>query len=112
LYNLPLPKFARRDRAKEKIRSILQPLIEARRANPVDDGFQYLLEQPDGSGQPLPDEIVANFFAALMFAGHETTAGQTAWSIIHLVQDEAYRQRVVAEVDRVLGTEDVVNHVH
>lgn len=112
LYNLPLPKFARRDAAKQKIRAILQPLIEERRANPVDDGFQYLLDQPDGSGQPLPDEIVANFFAALMFAGHETTAGQAAWSVIHLIENEAYRQRLAAEVERVLGGLDEVSHMH
>lgn len=112
LYNLPLPKFKRRDAAKEKIRAILQPLIEERRKQPVADGFQYLLEQPDGSGEPLPDEIVANFFAALMFAGHETTAGQAAWSIIHLINDAQHRARVQEEVQRVLGTSAEVNHVH
>ncbi len=112
LYNLPLPKFKRRDAAREKIRAILQPLIEERRKQPVDDGFQYLLEQPDGAGAPLPDEIIANFFAALMFAGHETTAGQAAWSIIHLIHNAEHRARMQEEVQRVIGDAAEVNHVH
>lgn len=112
LYKLPLPKFARRDAAKRKIHAILQPLIEERRRQPKADGFQHLLDQPDGAGQPLPDEIIANFFAALMFAGHETTAGQAAWSIIHLIENRDYRAQVADEAQRVLGDARQVNHVH
>ncbi|MCW5876575.1 MAG: cytochrome P450 [Anaerolineales bacterium] len=112
LYKLPLPKFIRRDAAKKKIRAILQPLIEERRRQPVADGFQHLLDQPDGGGQPLPDDIIASFFAALMFAGHETTAGQAAWSILHLIENPDYRMGVLEEIDRVLGKAAEVNHVH
>jgi sterol 14-demethylase len=112
LYKLPLPKFIRRDQAKARIRQILQPLIEERRRNPVDDGFQHLLNQPDGANNPLPDDIVANFFAAFMFAGHETTAGQAAWSVIQLIEQPAYRARVQEEVQRVLADAGEVNHVH
>jgi sterol 14-demethylase len=112
LYKLPLPKFIRRDQAKRRIRQILQPIIDERRKNPVQDGFQHLLEQPDGANQPLPDEIVANFFAALMFAGHETTAGQAAWSVIQLIEHPAYRAQVQEEASRVLNGAAEVNHVH
>jgi sterol 14-demethylase len=112
LYKLPLPKFYRRDQAKKKMRAILQPLIDARRSNPKPDGFQYFLDQPDGSGAPLPDDIVASFFSALLFAGHETTAGQSAWSVIHLIENKAYQAQVREEIDRVLGDSDEVNHVH
>lgn len=112
LYKLPLPKFIRRDQAKARIRAILQPIIDERRRNPVDDGFQHLLDQPDAAGNPLPDEIVANFFAALMFAGHETTAGQAAWSLIQLSREPQILSQVRAEVDGVMAEADEVSHVH
>ncbi len=112
LYKLPLPKFKRRDEAKKTMRAILQPLIDERRANPKQDGFQYFLDQPDGAGVPLPDDIVASFFSALLFAGHETTAGQSAWSVIHLINNPGYQAKVREEVERVLAGSDEVNHVH
>jgi sterol 14-demethylase len=111
LYKLPLPKFIRRDIAKRRIRQILQPLIDERRANPVDDGFQRLLDQPDGKGEQLPDDIVAAFFSALMFAGHETTAGQAAWSVIQVAQHPTVMQQLRAEVEAALGDSDEVDHV-
>lgn len=111
LYKLPLPKFIRRDRAKQRIRQILQPLIDERRRQPVDDGFQHLLEQPDAAGQPLPDEIIASFFAALMFAGHETTAGQAAWSLIQLAEYPEVLEQVRAEIAQVLDGGRQVDHV-
>src|SRR5690606_17690137 len=49
---------------------------------------------------------------ALMFAGHETTAGQAAWSIIHLANDPAHRARVHEELQRVVGESAEINHVH
>ena len=111
LYKLPLPKFIRRDIAKKRVRQILQPLIDERRANPVDDGFQRMLDQPDGQGEQLPDDIVAAFFSAIMFAGHETTAGQAAWSVIQVAQHPQVLQQIRAEVDAALGVEIGRAHV-
>lgn len=111
-YNWPLPKFIRRDIAKKRIRAILQPLIDERRRAPIDDGFQRLLDQPDGAGNKLPDEIVASFFAAFMFAGHETTAGQAAWSVIQLARHSQTLDQVRAEVKEVMAGAGEVNHIH
>ena len=111
LYKLPLPKFIRRDQAKRRIGEILRPLIDERRAQPQDDGFQRLLEQPDASGKPLPEDIVANFFSAILFAGHETTAGQAAWSLIQLAEHPEVLENVRAEVDEVLAGDRVVDHI-
>ncbi len=111
LYNWPLPKFKRRDIAKQRIHDILQPIIEERRLQPIDDGFQRLLEQPDGAGQPLPDDVISSIFSALMFAGHETTAGQAAWSVIQLAQHGEVQKRVVKEAQQALAGSRVVDHV-
>ena len=45
--NLPLPKFMRRDRAKEKLRTMLRPILAERRLHPenYDDGWPARLRQ-------------------------------------------------------------------
>jgi sterol 14alpha-demethylase len=101
--NLPLPKFIRRDRAKAKMSEILQPIIAERRANPeqYDDFLQDLVMKEDKEGQPMSEEIVRNMLVGFMFAGHETTAGQAAWTIISLLQHPDYLRLVQEEIERV-----------
>ena len=43
--------------------------------------------------------MLLNLMLGLMFAGHETTAGQAAWNVILLLQHPEYLQRVVAEIE-------------
>ncbi len=91
---LPLPKFIRRDRAKKKLREMIWPMIAARRANPDQyDDFLVdfaIAEYKDGS--PMEDETILNMIMGLMFAGHETLTGQTAWTIIQLLQAPDYSE--------------------
>ncbi len=86
--NLPLPKFWRRDRAREKMTAILRPIIEERRANPDDynDFLQdFVNSHYTDTNEPIEDEVLLNLMLGLMFAGHETTAGQAAWNVIRPV---------------------------
>ncbi len=110
---LPLPKFIRRDQAKARIRRALAPIIAERRNGTERraDGFQLLLETAQADGQPLPAEVVDSMIMALMFAGHETTAGQAAWSIIHLLRHPEYRARVQAELAQVFPPGTAYDHV-
>jgi sterol 14alpha-demethylase len=98
--DLPLPKFIRRDRAKAKMSAILNPIIAERRANPdkYDDFLQDLILKEDKEGEPMSEEIVRNMLIGFMFAGHETTAGQAAWTIIMLLQHPKYRQLIAEEI--------------
>ena len=98
--NLPLKRFRDRDRAKKVMAEILYPIIEERRANPetYDDYLQDIVtkKQVDGS---LPDkEEILGLIIGLMFAGHETTAGQGAWTIIQLLQNTWYQHIVENEI--------------
>lgn len=43
--------------------------------------------------------MLLNLMLGLMFAGHETTAGQAAWNVILLLQHPEYLQRVLAEIE-------------
>lgn len=96
----PLPRNIRREKAKRRMTDILRPLIEERRKHPgvQDDFLQDFVEAKGQSGEPLGDETVIGLIRALMFAGHETTAGQAAWTVIELLRHPDYLERVRGEV--------------
>ena len=98
--NLPLPKFKRRDRAKQKISATLKQVIETRRQHPgeYDDLITILLTTPLKDGTFLPEEQIVTIFMGLLFAGHETTAGQAAWLVALLLQNREYLALVQAEI--------------
>ncbi|WP_420640691.1 cytochrome P450 [Candidatus Leptofilum sp.] len=98
--NWPLPKFWRRDAAKQRIQKRLKQLIAKRRENPdaYDDLITQLFEQPKKDGQFMTDEEITILFMGLIFAGHETTAGQAAWNIILLLQHPDYLRQVQDEI--------------
>ncbi len=103
--NLPLPKFIRRDRAKARMAEILEPILEERRANPerYDDFLQdFVNARYNDTDEPIEDSLLLNLMLGLMFAGHETTAGQAAWNIILLLQHPDYLKRVQEEIDRLV----------
>ncbi len=99
-HDWPLPKFKARDRAKEKIREIFRPIINARRTNPeqYDDPLKQIVTTPLRDGTLMDDEMIISLFMGLLFAGHETTAGQAAWTIIQLLQNPSYLALVEAEI--------------
>ncbi len=99
--DLPLPKFWKRDRAKAKMTAILKPMIAARREAPdqFDDLLQHLVVYTMENMDEISDETIVNLLLALMFAGHETTAGQGAWAVIQLLQNPGYLALVQAEIE-------------
>ena len=101
--SLPLPKFWRRDRARDKMKDILQPILEERRAHPeqYNDFLQDFVDSTyNDTGAPIEDEVLLNLMLGLMFAGHETTAGQAAWNVILLLQHPEYLALVQEEIAR------------
>jgi sterol 14-demethylase len=104
--NLPLPKFIRRDKAKARMAEILKPIIAERRANPeqYDDFLQdFVNARYTDTDEPIEDSLLLNLMLGLMFAGHETTAGQAAWNIILLLQHPDYLALVREEIDRLIA---------
>lgn len=114
--NLPLPKFIRRDRANFQIRKTFRDIIARRRENPdhYDDLISTLLTTPQKDGTIMDEETIVSIFTGLMFAGHETTAGQAAWLIALLLQHPAYLAKVQAEIDTHLpvGTDVTAEILH
>jgi sterol 14-demethylase len=97
---LPLPKFRRRDQAKKTITTLLKGIIQKRRDYPdrYDDLITTLLTTPMKDGSIMSDEEILRMFMGLLFAGHETTAGQVAWMLALLLRHPDYLQRVQTEI--------------
>ncbi|RUA15565.1 MAG: hypothetical protein DSY55_06050 [Clostridia bacterium] len=108
--NWPLPKFRRRDRAKARMIEILQPIITERRAHPerYDDFLQDFIDARDINGRLLKDDEVISLILGFNFAGHETTTGQAAWTIILLLQNPWYLDKLQEEIDRQLPIGDAI----
>ena len=98
--NWPTVKNLRREWAKRKMRRILEPFILERRRNPqdYDDFLQDFLETQAKSGRLATDEEIFGLLRALMFASHETTAGQAAWTIIEILRHPEYEACLRSEL--------------
>lgn len=102
---LPTPKMIKSQRAKKKLHTILQSWIEKRRAAPLDppDFFQTMISTKYPDGRPVPDEIIRHLILLLVWAGHETTAGQVSWALADLLQNPAYAQVLRDEIAATVG---------
>lgn len=56
------------------------------------------LKKDDGSPHFTADEITG-MFISMMFAGHHTSSGTAAWTLIELLRDPELMSRVVRELD-------------
>lgn len=80
-------------------------VIRDRQAHPrnPDDLLGLLLSVRDEHGQPLPTRRVRDEVATFLLAGHETTANALTWMWYLLAINQEPRQRMLAEIDEVLG---------
>jgi len=97
---LPHPKNVRMSRARKAIVKALNPILNQRRIHPnrYDDMVQDFLDIPFKDGSRTTNEQVLSYILFMLHAGHETTSGQAAWTIIHLLQHPAYLKKVMAEI--------------
>lgn len=103
--NLPLPRFRRRDRARKKLAEIIRPVIAERQAHPAryDDFLQTIVGGAylgDGRGG---DDTIMGLALMTVFTAYITTAAQTSWSLVQLLQHPRYLAAVLDEQEEVLG---------
>jgi sterol 14-demethylase len=100
--NLPLPAFRSRDRARQRLVDLLGDVFERRQNDPAAkrELFDHLLAARDADGQPVYSvDRITGMFISLMFAGHHTTSGSAAWTLIELLKHPDLMTRVVDELD-------------
>ncbi len=111
---LPLPSFRARDRARRRLVELVTEIIERRKAEGrKTSDLLYVLTQlrnEDGSPRYSPDQITG-MFISMLFAGHHTTSGTAAWTLIELVRHPQILERVTKELDALFaGGADVSYH--
>ncbi len=100
--NLPLPVFRARDRARRRLVELLTEIFERRQRDPdsTRELFDALLtiKNEDGTPRYTIDQITG-MFISMMFAGHHTTSGTAAWTLIELLNHPDILKGVVAQLD-------------
>lgn len=103
--NLPFTAYGKFVRAKALLDRTVYDIIAQRRATGEDRGdvISMLLAARDEDGSALSDVQVRDEVMTLLAAGHETTANALTWTFYLLSQHPAERDKLVAELRRVLN---------
>lgn len=111
--NLPLPKFIRRDQAKVRLTELLRPVVAERRRNPeaYDDFLQELVMAEARDGALISEELLRNLLVGMVFASHETTIGQAAWTLVLLLEHPDFLRLVLDELDATVPGATPIDHV-
>lgn len=103
---LPIESFRMRDRAREGLVALVQEIMNQRMANPPTDKrdrdmLDVLVSIKDENGDlRFSADEVTGMFISLMFAGHHTSSGTSAWTLIELMRHRDSYAQVVAELDK------------
>jgi len=107
---LPLPVFRRRDKARARLQELVTDII-AKRANKSEkseDAFQLLIESKYDDGTGLSAHEITGMLIGTIFAGHHTTAGTAAWTLLELARRPEAMVKVLAELDTHFGVDGEV----
>jgi sterol 14-demethylase len=111
--HLPIPAFRARDRARRRLVEMLEGIFEKRRSDPdaKRELFDILLTIKDEHGRPrYTIDQITGMFISMMFAGHHTTSGSAAWTLIELLKSPHVLKNVVAELDAIYADGRDVSH--
>ena len=100
--HLPLPSFRTRDRARARLVGMVSEIIARRERERRETGdllhALVRLRQRDGTPRYGADQITG-MFIAMMFAGHHTTSGTAAWTLIEMLRHPKVLAGVASELD-------------
>ncbi|WP_345364263.1 cytochrome P450 [Saccharopolyspora cebuensis] len=97
---LPLPRFIRRDSARRRLRTWIQPMLDERRAHPRDPrDFLQVLVDGDREDRNGGADLVGITLLTL-FTGYITTAASMAWLISDVLDQPKLHERLQYEVRR------------
>jgi sterol 14-demethylase len=98
-----IESFRKRDAARAALVELVQGIMDGRPAKPPKedrDLLDVLMSIKDGDGTLKFDaDQVTGMFISMMFAGHHTTSGTAAWTLIELLRHPGVLDGVVRELD-------------
>ncbi|MFT4201024.1 cytochrome P450 [Gordonia sp. (in: high G+C Gram-positive bacteria)] len=104
-YNADIESFRRRDAARAELVEFMAEILKEREANPETDKdnrdlLDVLVSLKNEDGSPMfSADTVTGMFISMMFAGHHTTQGTSAWTLLELLRHPDFMAEVVAELD-------------
>ncbi len=109
---LPLPVFRRRDRARARLVEMITQIIAERRSagTTKDDALQVLMDSRYSDGTPLTANEITGMLTATMFAGHHTSSGTATWTLIELLRNPPWFDRVRDEVDQLHARDGAITY--
>ncbi|GGS63247.1 lanosterol 14-alpha demethylase [Planobispora rosea] len=100
-----IESFRRRDAARVQLVALVQEIMDERAAAPHPpreerDLLDVLMSirEEDGSERFSADQVTG-MFISMMFAGHHTSSGTAAWTLIELLRHPGVLDGVVGELD-------------
>jgi len=107
---LPLPVFRRRDKARVRLQELVTGIIVKRAQKPEksEDAFQLLIDARYDDGSRLSAHEITGMLIGTIFAGHHTTAGTAAWTLVELARRPEQLVRVLDELDAHFGIDGEV----
>jgi sterol 14-demethylase len=102
---LPIESFRKRDEARKGLVAQVQEIMNQRIANPPADkrdrdmlDVLVSIKDDEGNARFSADEVTG-MFISLMFAGHHTSSGTSAWTLIELLRHPDVYADVIKELD-------------
>jgi sterol 14-demethylase len=98
----PIDSFRRRDEARAGLVALVQAIMDDRKPPGEDrDLLDVLMSINDEGGAPrFSADEVTGMFISMMFAGHHTTSGTAAWTLIELLRHPGELDAVIDELDQ------------
>ncbi|HEY9310913.1 cytochrome P450 [Williamsia sp.] len=102
-----IESFRKRDAARVGLVALVQEIMDTRLAGepPTDedrDLLDVLISIKDEEGNlRFTADTITGMFISMMFAGHHTTSGTAAWTLIELLRHPDYMAQVTAELDEI-----------
>ncbi|WP_067686489.1 cytochrome P450 [Nocardia jejuensis] len=112
----PIESFRIRDEARAQLVDLVQEIMNDRIANPPRgkedrDMLDVLVSVPGDDGAPrFSASEITGIFISMMFAGHHTTSGTSAWTVIELLRHPDLLRAVVTELDTLYADGSTVSH--
>jgi sterol 14alpha-demethylase len=107
----PIDSFRLRDAARTGLVTLVSEIMAKRAASPPPEREErdlldvlMSLRDSDGAATFTADEITG-MFISMMFAGHHTSSGTAAWTLIELLRDRALLAEVLGELDQLPADE-------